>query len=181
MKVGYAMVIDISIRQIYGEIDKCKECQELAVPDNTSKLRCNFPHNDASQILIVSQNPSIVDKNDPHVWGGLDRFFKNDPELKDLVKTVWITNIIKCRTKKNVTPTGSQINNCQKWLDNEIIIINPKIIITLGNIAAMWFVRNKFGTPIYPFPHPYDRTLTRKRITDYINKLKELLQPTSLS
>ena len=46
---------------------------------------------------------------------------------------VYITNIVKCRPPKNRIPNDVEKTTCSDYLNNEIKIINPKIICLLGN------------------------------------------------
>lgn len=57
---------------------------------------------------------------------------------------VYIGNILKCRPPKNRNPLKTEIEKCSKYLDKQIKIINPKIIVTLGNFAAS-YIFNKFN------------------------------------
>jgi len=52
---------------------------------------------------------------------------------------VYITNIVKCNPPDNRTPTEKEIMFCHKWLEEEIKLIDPKIIVALGRTAANWF------------------------------------------
>ena len=51
-------------------------------------------------------------------------------------KEVYITNILKCRPPKNRNPLKSEIEQCRGYLEKQIKIIKPKIIVTLGNFAS---------------------------------------------
>ena len=57
---------------------------------------------------------------------------------------VYITNILKCRSQNNRNPIKAEIKACTKYLTDQINIIKPKIIVTLGNFAKD-FIFNKFG------------------------------------
>ena len=46
---------------------------------------------------------------------------------------VYITNIVKCRPPKNRIPNDLERNMCSNYLEDELTIINPKIICLLGN------------------------------------------------
>ncbi len=51
---------------------------------------------------------------------------------------VYITNVVKCIPPNN-SPTEDQVTTCTKnYLEKQIEIIQPKIIITLGNISTEW-------------------------------------------
>jgi DNA polymerase len=54
---------------------------------------------------------------------------------------VYITNIIKARPTNNRTPTPEEINRCWPVLEQQIHIIKPKIIVTLGACALAAFVK----------------------------------------
>jgi DNA polymerase len=49
--------------------------------------------------------------------------------------TVFITSILKSRPPKNRTPTKIEVNACRPYLDQQIKIINPQVIVLLGGVA----------------------------------------------
>jgi len=49
---------------------------------------------------------------------------------------VYITNTVKCRPPENRNPSSSEISACSNFLDNQIDLISPNIIILLGKVAA---------------------------------------------
>lgn len=55
-------------------------------------------------------------------------------------KQCYISNVVKCRPtdtgKKNRPPSKKEIKACRHWLYDEINIIRPKILVTLGKVAA---------------------------------------------
>jgi len=57
---------------------------------------------------------------------------------------VFITNIVKCRPPNNRDPTEEEIRICSPYLDEQINIINPKVIVTLGRYS-MSYIFKKFG------------------------------------
>ena len=57
---------------------------------------------------------------------------------------VFIANILKCRPPNNRNPLSSEIKACTQYLDNQIMLIQPKIIVPLGNFAAS-YILEKFG------------------------------------
>ncbi|MDE5990035.1 MAG: uracil-DNA glycosylase [Clostridia bacterium] len=96
-------------------------------------------------IMIIGEGPG--EENDktgrPFVGRGgqiLDKFLLkvglNREEL-------FLTNIIKCRMPHNATPTNNVVEKCIGYLDQQIELINPKIIVTLGLSAAKEILKNK--------------------------------------
>ena len=51
-------------------------------------------------------------------------------------KDVYIGNIVKCRPPGNRTPEADEIATCLPWLQRQIDLIQPKIIVALGKTAA---------------------------------------------
>ena len=61
-------------------------------------------------------------------------------------KEVFIANILKCRPPKNRDPKLEEVETCEKYLKQQIELIQPKIILALGRIAAQNLL--KTDTPI---------------------------------
>ena len=58
---------------------------------------------------------------------------------------VYITNIVKCRPPENRTPHKQEIEMCQDYLREQLGMIKPKVIVTLGKVAADFFIESKLG------------------------------------
>ncbi len=58
---------------------------------------------------------------------------------------VFIANVIKCRPPSNRDPLPNEIDSCSGWLDQQVDIIQPKVIVTLGRYSLARFFP---GTPI---------------------------------
>ena len=48
----------------------------------------------------------------------------------------YIANVVKCRPPGNRTPTPEEANACAGWLDRQIDLVGPKILVALGKTAA---------------------------------------------
>ena len=59
----------------------------------------------------------------------------------DRNKDIYIANIVKCRPPKNRDPEKDEQEACIGWLRNQVKLINPKIIVCLGRIAAMKIIK----------------------------------------
>ncbi|MDA1127445.1 MAG: uracil-DNA glycosylase [Chloroflexi bacterium] len=79
---------------------------------------------------------------------------------------VFIANMVKCRPPDNRDPAPAEIAACTKFLDRQIDLINPRLIVTLGRFAfgryfpgegitkARGTLREKDGRKIFPVLHP---------------------------
>ena len=69
---------------------------------------------------------------------------------------VYICNVVKSRPPQNRDPQPDEIAACRPWLDAQIRLVDPKVVVTLGNFAAKtlletttWITRLRGQT--YPF------------------------------
>lgn len=115
-------------------------------------------------------------------------------------ESLYMTNLIKCRLPKNRRPKLDEIESCRRFLDEEIAIVDPEIIVPLGYYATRYiFEKYQVDRPaareeytkiygkftfqndqkIYPLPHPatliYNPTFEAETIKLY-KKLPVLLQ-----
>ena len=57
---------------------------------------------------------------------------------------IYIANIVKCRPPKNRDPLNVEQDACIGWLEKQIELVDPKIIVCLGRIAAMRLIKPDF-------------------------------------
>lgn len=79
---------------------------------------------------------------------------------------VFIANVVKCRPPQNRDPLPEEISACSRYLDRQIALINPKVIVTLGRFSmARYFPGAKIsaihgqakvidGRTVVPMFHP---------------------------
>ncbi|MFH1650869.1 MAG: uracil-DNA glycosylase [Chloroflexota bacterium] len=104
---------------------------------------------------------------------------------------VYITNVVKTRPPGNRDPLPTEIENCRGWLDRQIEIIRPKIIVTLGRYSmARYFpgtsISRIHGTAVkrdgiiyFAMYHPaaaLHQFSLRKAIEDDMRKIPRLLE-----
>lgn len=60
-------------------------------------------------------------------------------------ESVYITNTVKCRPPKNRDPQPDEMTACDVYLQSQILLIDPAIIVTLGNIPTKWLLKTSEG------------------------------------
>jgi len=58
---------------------------------------------------------------------------------------VYIANVVKCRPPGNRDPQPDEIEACAHWLDRQLELIRPRVIVTLGNFATKLLLETKDG------------------------------------
>jgi uracil-DNA glycosylase family 4 len=104
---------------------------------------------------------------------------------------VYIGNVIKCRPPQNQDPLPHQIKTCDKWLQCQMEIISPKMVVTLGRYSLAKFLpgqpisrvhgqaRRVGGLLVVPLYHPaaaLHQGSLRKTIEDDFRKLPAFLK-----
>lgn len=54
--------------------------------------------------------------------------------------TIFITNVVKCRPPGNRNPTSAEMEACSRFLYEEIKLVNPRVIVTLGKVASEYLL-----------------------------------------
>jgi uracil-DNA glycosylase len=74
---------------------------------------------------------------------------------------VYIANVVKCRPPGNRDPQPDEIAACAPWLDRQLELIRPRVIVTLGNFATKLLLDTKVGiTKLRGQEFPFSRAGT---------------------
>lgn len=90
-----------------------------------------------SKIMIIGEAPGAneVEVGKPFV-GSAGKILNEAISGAGLERdNIYITNVVKCRPPKNRTPTEDEILAYYPFLVNELLDINPKFILLMGNVA----------------------------------------------
>lgn len=94
-----------------------------------------------AHIVFIGEAPGAKeDKEGRPFIGSAGKFLT---EMLDIIKMkredVYITNIVKYRPPENRDPTAKEITDCAKWLEEEIKLIDPTLIVFLGRHSMNHF------------------------------------------
>jgi len=96
--------------------------------------------NSESPVMFIGEAPGQSEdiKGKPFV-GAAGKFLETMLSEIGLSRNdVFICNIVKCRPPRNREPMPNEIQTCTPYLDRQIKIIKPKIIVTLGNYSTAY-------------------------------------------
>jgi len=122
-------------------VKKCKKC-------SLHKTRINPVFGEGffnARIMFIGEAPGRNEEKSGRPFvGRAGKIF--DEMLKSIGLNrynVYISNILKCRPPKNRNPSKIEIKKCSEYIDKQIKIINPDIIVPMGNYANN-YIFNKF-------------------------------------
>lgn len=106
---------------------------------------------ESPDILFIGEAPGYHEDQQGRPFVGqagqyLDRLL----ELIGLDRSkVFIANVIKCRPPGNRDPLPTEIQNCKPWLDQQIELLKPRMIVTLGRYSMARFFPGKTISKIH--------------------------------
>ena len=115
--------------------------------------------NPAAELMFVGEAPGKDEDlmGEPFVGRSgklLDRLIAE--ELGIDRSGYYIANVVKCRPPGNRDPLPDEMATCRHWLDSQIELVGPKVIVTLGNVATKSLLGTTEGiTRLRGRVHPY--------------------------
>lgn len=117
---------------------KAKLCQSCGLSESRNKVVFGCGNIDQPLICFVGEGPGVDEDRlgEPFVGRAgvlLDSAIVKGLKLKR--EDVYFCNAVKCRPPKNRTPSADEIEACFTYLEKQIKLVNPKVIVTLGQVA----------------------------------------------
>jgi uracil-DNA glycosylase len=130
-----------ALSDINQAIEHCQDC-ELA-KRRTRVVPGEGPEN--AQILFIGEAPGWhEDQQGRPFVGAAGQFLEQLLASIGLKRNqVYIANVIKCRPPGNRDPLPTEIQACAKYLDKQIELLKPKMIVTLGRYSMARYFPNE--------------------------------------
>jgi len=136
-----------TLSELYQEIALCQRCE---IARFRTKVVPGEGAEDAD-ILFIGEAPGWHEDQQGRPFVGpagqyLDELLAS---INLQRRQVYIANVIKCRPSGNRDPLPVEIHNCRPWLERQIELIHPKIIVTLGRYSMAMFFPGKSISKIH--------------------------------
>lgn len=133
----------MTIINLKNQYSTCTKCPSLC----QSRSQVVFGSgNTNAKILFIGEAPGAQeDKQGIPFCGASGQVLQQLLTSINLTREdIFITNTILCRPENNRNPEKEEVNNCRERLDQLINIMQPKVIVTIGNFATQRIL-NKTG------------------------------------
>lgn len=120
---------------IQDEVKSCIKCGLHATRKNTVFSRGN----PQAPICIVGEAPGEDEDNQGLPFVGRSGKLLDETITSlglDPTKDIYVCNIIKCRPPGNRRPEEAEVNSCISYLEEQIQLVAPKVIVALGSTAV---------------------------------------------
>jgi len=152
------------LAQLCEEIQACQLC--ILSQGRTNAVPGEGPED--AEIMFIGEGPGFHEDRQGRPFVGAAGNYLN--ELLEKIgmnrQDVYITNVVKCRPPGNRDPQAAEIEACRSYLDQQIGLIRPRLIITLGRFSMQRYfpgasISRIHGQPkrvgsviYYPMFHP---------------------------
>ena len=121
---------------------KCISCTKCSL--STERTNVVFGRgNPKARILIIGEGPGQQEDEQGLAFVGRAGKMLNKSFLSvgiDTNEDCYISNIVKCRPPNNRKPKSIEIEKCMPWLDSQIELIKPKVIVLAGSTAVQSYL-----------------------------------------
>lgn len=176
------------LESLVAEVSRCTRC--LLHRGRTKAVPGAGPEN--ADIMFIGEAPGFhEDQQGLPFVGAAGSFLDELLESIDLKRDqVYVTNVIKCRPPGNRDPLPEEVAACKSYLDRQIELIQPKLVVTLGRFSmARAFPKARIsrihGQPLkisgviyYPMYHPaaaLHQPSLRPIVEDDMRRIPELI------
>jgi uracil-DNA glycosylase len=136
-----------ALTELYKEIALCRKCEiakarTKAVPGEGAEN---------AEIMFIGEAPGWHEDQQGRPFVGPAGKFLDELLASINLKReqVYICNVIKTRPPNNRDPLPEEITNCRPWLERQIELIHPKMIVTLGRYSMAMFFPGKTISKIH--------------------------------
>jgi len=184
------------MHKLKGSCISCRQCPIGGVKvdgENISNVFSNM--NLKSKIMVIGQNPGLDEVKQKEPFMGMSgKIFVGMLEKHGLSRAMfYFSNIVKCHTIENRQPERDEIHNCQPFLQSEIDLVNPYLIVTLGSTAlfqitgltgiskysGQLIISERYQIPVLPLFHPSPLNTNRNnngdKLEDGVKYLKQIM------
>jgi DNA polymerase-3 subunit alpha len=135
----YLGLIILDLKTLSQEIRNCKKCSLCETRTNVVIGR-GVPN---PEVLFVGEGPGAEEDLQGKPFVGKSGILLDRCISENGIKNFAIINIVKCRPPENRKPTSEEVKACKPWLDQQIELLSPKIIVCLGATSLNYFFPDK--------------------------------------
>lgn len=126
--------------------EKIENCNQCKLCNNRNHIVLGEGNRNA-EIMFIGEGPGADEdlQGKPFIGKAGQLMNKAFEALEIKREEVYITNIVKCRPPQNRNPEKDESIACMDYLRSQVMLIKPKVIILLGNVALKNILGDEYG------------------------------------
>jgi uracil-DNA glycosylase len=137
-------MIDLTMAEVEEQVRTCTYCDLHRTRTNAVPGQGSW----SADIMFIGEAPGFhEDRSGEPFVGAAGKFLNEMLESIGLDRaSVYITNVVKCRPPGNRDPLPDEIAACSGYIDRQIELIDPKVVVTLGRFSmSRWFPKERIS------------------------------------
>lgn len=132
------------LQELATSLHNCQRCKLAKMGRTKVVFGVGNPH---ASVMFVGEAPGFNEdqQGEPFV-GAAGKLLNDLLQSAGLSRSdIYIANVIKCRPPNNRDPEPDEVETCKPFLMQQIAMIHPKLVCTLGNWATQTLLERKVG------------------------------------
>lgn len=157
-----------------------EDCRRCRLCEQRTKLVFGVG-NPQAELMFVGEAPGRDEdlKGEPFVGRAGQLLTKIIEAMKYQREDIYIANVVKCRPPENRNPAPDEISTCEPFLLRQIEIIQPKVIVGLGNFAVQTLLQTESKiTGLRGRFHPWPSAVVKEKFDTSLPEGSIQLMPT---
>lgn len=133
--------------QTFKELEEaCKSCTKCGLCETRTNVVIGTGNQNAD-LMLIGEGPGANEDLEGIPFVGkagklMDMAFQGIGIKRE---EVYIANIVKCRPPSNRNPERQEANACREFLESQIALVKPKVIVLLGSVALKNILGEEYG------------------------------------
>ena len=125
---------------------ECMSCKKCALHETRTNVVFGIGNRNA-EVMFIGEGPGAdEDAQGVPFVGKAGQLMNKAFEGVGLKREdLYIANVVKCRPPQNRNPEKDEAESCREYLDTQINLVNPEIIVLLGSVALKNILGEEYG------------------------------------
>ena len=140
-----SMDINTALDELKSRVQECRKC---GLCEKRHNIVFGEGPTENCRVVIVGEGPGADEDATGRPFVGKAGMLLTSI-LQDGGKiprdSLYITNVVKCRPPDNRNPTREEAAACNEFLEAQLLLLHPDIVVTLGNVPTQWLLKTTQG------------------------------------
>lgn len=137
----FSLTLPSDLNMLHKQMSQCHLCD---LSKSRQRVLSGFGNPNA-EIMFIDGSPSMIEDESADSFSG-----RSGASLKKMIENVlglnindiYLTHVLKCRPSHQHNILESELSSCKPYLFKQIELINPKVIVTLGELAYTSLIKD---------------------------------------
>ena len=140
-----SMDINTALNELKSRVQECRKC---GLCEKRHNIVFGEGPTENCRVVIVGEGPGADEDATGRPFVGkagmlLTSILQDGGKIPR--ESLYITNVVKCRPPDNRNPTREEAAACNEFLEAQLLLLHPDIVVTLGNVPTQWLLKTTQG------------------------------------